>query len=86
MVYHDLKVLDLPRWSKMTDEELLDAVREVIGVQFNHIGRRLIEAHLWANYGHKLQRRRIEWAMRELEAIRAPHAPLKRRRYLRLVS
>ena len=79
-IRNDFTKLGVTNWSEISDAELDVRVRHYLDIGHRGLGRRLIEARLFAD-GHLVQRRRIMDALRRLGRHRAPPRRLVRRSF-----
>ena len=79
-IRNDFTKLGVTNWSEISDAELDARVAHYLGIGHRGLGRRLIEARLFAD-GHLVQRRRIMDALRRLGRHRAPPRRLVRRSF-----
>ena len=79
-IRNDFTQLGFTNWSEISDAELDVRVRHYLDIGHRGLGRRLIEARLFAD-GHLVQRRRIMDALRRLGRHRAPPRRLVRRSF-----
>lgn len=82
-IHSDFVTLGLHSWDLIDDDDLLDTVEDIVHTSFSYVGRRVVEAHLLAVHGLRICRRRIVWAMAQLQGIRTSPRRIKRRPYYR---
>ena len=71
---------DIPRWTSISDVDLLGAICHVINTSHPGIGENLVESHLCA-MGLRVQRHRIRDALHSLGAIRYARHRVHRMQY-----
>ena len=80
-IYADMDELGLATFSPISDDYLVEVVRECITNAHSSVGVGWVEGHLLAEYCLRVQRRRVTAALRVLSNLRRPQPRVFRLNY-----